>query len=233
MASPGGPPTAEAITAQTTAFLRKFVSENGKVNYADIQWEPSQLEKLLHGIAVFDVSKAALTDQYAFYLNAYNILVIAEIVQNYPLLSVQDMPGFFDKTQFEVAGEQLTLDQIETDKLRNFQDDPRLQFALVRGTNSFARLNRAAYAGKELGVQLNNQASLALMDPAYMNVEVVGREVDLPKIFKWYDASADANGQTSILYVNQVRKEDGVSAGGAVKDYPYSSRLNDLRPQEK
>ena len=40
------------------------------------------------------------------------------------------MAGFFNKTQFWVGGEQLTLDQIEIDKLRKIYDDSRLHFAL-------------------------------------------------------------------------------------------------------
>ena len=38
-------------------------------------------------------------------------------MHDYPLKLVQDMPGFFNKTRHRVGGEQLTLDQIETDRL--------------------------------------------------------------------------------------------------------------------
>ena len=82
--------------------------------------------------------------------------MIGEIVTHYPLTSVQEIAGFFNKTQFRVDGEQLTLDQIETDKLRKTYDDPRLHFALVCGTNSCPRLSRTAYVGKGLFVQLND-----------------------------------------------------------------------------
>lgn len=44
-----------------------------------------------------------MADQYVFYLNACNVLVIGEIVRNYPLKSVQDMPGFFNKTRHRVG----------------------------------------------------------------------------------------------------------------------------------
>jgi len=224
---------AAALTAQTTAFLQQYVNKEGKVNYAAIQRDPDQLEALLYTIADFDAAHATAADQYAFYLNAYNVLVIGDIVRNYPLKSVQDMPGFFNKTRHRVGGEQLTLDQLETDKLRKIYDDPRLHFALVCGTQSCPRLNRTAYVGAELFVQLNNQAKFALADPAYVKVNPDAKLVQLPEIFKWYEADFSTSGKTGVLYVNQFRKEKGayVPTWFAVEYYPYNWSLNDQVPR--
>jgi hypothetical protein len=224
------PITAASITAQTTLFLQKFVNREGKVNYAAIQRNPELLDALLSDIADFEAKKAEMADQYAFYLNAYNILVIGEIVRNYPLTSVQAMPGFFNRTRMRVGGEQLTLDQIETDKLRKIYDDPRLHFALVCGTNSCPRLNRTAYVGKELFVQLNNQAKFALLDPNYVKVDDATKMVRLPEIFKWYDTDFSASGKSGVMYVNQFRKEHRVPTWYAVEYYSYNWTLNDQNP---
>lgn len=90
--------TPAAFTAQTTAFLQQYVDKEGRVNYAALQRNPDRLDALLYAIAAFDAAHAATADQYAYYLNAYNVLVIGDIVRNYPLRSVQEMPGFFNKT---------------------------------------------------------------------------------------------------------------------------------------
>ena len=228
-ASAGTPSGAAVIAAQTTALLQKFVNKDGKVNYQAIQRNPAQLEKLLAAIAAFEVDQATMADQYAFYLNAYNVLVIGEIVAHYPLTSVQEMPGFFNRTQLRIAGQRLTLDQIETDKLRKIYDDPRLHFALVCGTNSCPRLSRAAYVGKELFVQLNNQARFALLDPDYVKVDPATRKVMLPEIFKWYDSDFSASGSSGVMYVNKFRKEDRVPSWYTVEYYPYNWSLNDQK----
>ena len=209
--------------------MQQYVNKDGKVNYAAIQRDPNQLDVLLYTIANFDAAHASAADQYAFYLNAYNVLVIGDIVRNYPLKSVQDMPGFFNKTRHRVGGEQLTLDQIEADKLRKIYDDPRLHFALVCGTQSCPRLNRTAYVGTELFVQLNNQAKFALADPAYVKVDPDAKLVQLPEIFKWYEADFSTSGKAGVSYVNQFRKEkgDSVPTWFAVEYYPYNWSLND------
>ncbi|MDQ2795296.1 MAG: DUF547 domain-containing protein [Bacteroidota bacterium] len=226
-------PPAAVFTARTTAFLRQHVNKNGRVNYAAIQRNPDQLDALLFTIAGFDAAHASAPDQYAFYLNAYNVLVIGDIVRNYPLKSVQDMPGFFNKTLHRVGGEQLTLDQIETDKLRHIYDDPRLHFALVCGTQSCPPLRRIAYAGAELGAQLDIQARLALANPAYVLVNPGVGLVQLPEILKWYEADFSASGQTGVGYVNQFRKagRTAVPAWFAVEYYPHNWSLNDQARQ--
>lgn len=222
-------PSAAAITAQTTAFLQKFVDKEGKVNYAGIKRNPAQLHELQQSIAVFEVTKAEMADQYAFYLNAYNVLVIGEIVTHYPLQSVQSLPGFFNKTRLEVGGEMLTLDQIETDKLRNIYADPRLHFALVCGTTSCPRLSRTAYVGKNLFAQLNDQAKFALLDPSYVKVDEGRQLVKLPEIFKWYDADFSSSNKSGVAYVNQFRKDARVPTWYAVDYYPYNWALNDQK----
>ncbi|WP_210515079.1 hypothetical protein [Hymenobacter terricola] len=64
--------TAASLTAQTTKFLQEFVNKEGKVNYAGIQRDSDALGRLLTNIAEFNVAKAEMADQCAFYLNAYN-----------------------------------------------------------------------------------------------------------------------------------------------------------------
>ena len=196
---------ANSLTAEITAFLHRYVDKNGKVDYFAIGRESEQLDALLFSIAGFDVAHAAPADQYAFYLNAYNVLVIGDIVRNYPLKSVQDMPGFFNKTLHRVGREQLTLDQIETDKLRRIYDDPRLHFALVCGTQSCPPLSQTAYVGTQLPEQLNSQTQFALADPSYVKVDPTTRQVRLPQIFKWYEADFTSSGRYEVLSVNQFR----------------------------
>ena len=221
--------TAASITAQTTAFLQKCVNKDGKVNYETLQRNPEMLDALLSNIADFDVKQAERADQYAFYLNAYNTLVIGEIVRNYPLTSVQDMPGFFNRTRMRVGREVLTLEQIETDKLRKIYDDPRLHFALVCGTSSCPRLSRAAYVGKHLFVQLNSQARFALLDPNYVKVDDAKKIVRLPEIFQWYENDFSTSGKTGVMYVNQFRKNGRIPTWYTVEYYPYDWSLNDQK----
>ena len=89
--------------------------------------------------------------------------------------------------------------------------------------------NRTACVGTELFVQLNNQAKFALADPAFVKVNPDAKLVQLPEIFKWYEADSSTSGKTGVLYVNQFRKEKGtlVPTWFAVELYPYNWSPND------
>ncbi len=222
--------TSAQISASTTAFLKRYVNKAGEVNYRAIQHEPQQLDDLLYDIAAYDTkAPASQADLYSFYLNAYNVLVIGQIVENYPSASVQHMPGFFDKKLMLVAGEKMTLDQLEHNKLRKLYDDPRLHFVLVCGTSSCPRLSREAYTGRDLFVQLNAQTQRVLQDPTFVQVDAVAKTVKLPEIFKWYEAEFGGSGKTGLAYINQFRADKSVPASFSTDYYAYDWRLNDQK----
>lgn len=222
-AGAAAPPT---LPAATSAFLAKFVDGEGNVNYAAIKRNPLELQGLLRRVASFDAAAAQPADREAFYLNAYNLLVIGEVVARYPLESVQKVPGFFDKNLVRVAGESLTLNDLETRKLRQPYADPRVHFALVCGAKGCPRLNRAAYVGHVLDAQLTIQARKALQDPAFVRVNDPARTVGLSQLFQWYEADFQASGKTAVAYVNQFREGKPVPPTYAVDYYPYNWSLN-------
>ena len=214
------------LPAATATFLAKFVNADGNVNYAAIKRNPLELQGLLKRVAAFDAASATAPDREAFYLNAYNLLVIGEVVARYPLESVQKVPGFFDKNLVSVAGEKLTLNDLEARKLRQPYADPRVHFALVCGAKGCPRLSRAAYVGNQLDAQLTIQARKVLQDPGFIRVNAQARKVQLSQIFKWYEADFKANGKTGVSYVNQFREGKAIPATYAVEYYVYDWGLN-------
>ena len=90
------------ISAQdVAAFFNKsdgFFKTNvvdGKVKYADIKNNPDALKAILESAKGISVSETDAATYQAFWINAYNLLVIDGIVKNYPLKSPLDVAGFF------------------------------------------------------------------------------------------------------------------------------------------
>ena len=71
-----------------------------------------------------------------------------------------------------------------------------------RGRNRCPRLSRAAYVGKDLVVQLYNQARFGLLDPSYVKVDDVKKIVWLPETFQWYESDFSTSGKAVVLSVN-------------------------------
>ena len=92
----------------------------------------------------------------AFWLNAYNALVLQTVVNNYPIQGDgADVSGEQHQADSwrvredhaRVAGKSVTLDQIENTVLAEF-NDPRVYLALGRGAVGSGRLRSEAFSGK-------------------------------------------------------------------------------------
>jgi len=139
-------------------FFSEFVKE-GKVNYSAIventesQQELQQLNRLIEHI---DLSSFSKEEKMAFLIDTYNILVISQIVEKYPIASPFKIDGFFDTRKFTVAGEVVSLNRLQKEMLEAFQD-LRIPFALCTGTKGSFPLNSFAYKPGKLQKQLSAQ----------------------------------------------------------------------------
>lgn len=214
---------------EVTAFLKKYTAADGAVNYRAVQANPAALRALLSRTATFDAAAAPPAARKAFYLNAYNVLVIGAVVDAYPVASVMKVPGFFDQKTYVVAGERLTLNALETDKLRKPYRDPRIHFALVCGAKGCPPLSPDAYAPATVEDQLARQARRALQDPRFVRPDAPSKKVLLSEIFKWYAADFEASGKALLAYLNQFRGAQPLPLTYAIDYYPYDWALNERR----
>src|SRR5467141_1676909 len=143
---------------------------NGDVYYRALKAERGKLDGYINLLATASVSKLSREEQMAFWLNAYNALVLRTVVDHYPIQpksadypskSIRQIPGAFERLQHRVAGRTLTLDQIEKDVLPTF-NDPRVYFALGRGADGSGRLRSEAFVPARLDEQLSDVAAECL-----------------------------------------------------------------------
>ncbi len=208
----------------TDAFLKTHVGNNG-VNYTAVKNDAS-LDALITTIAEVNLTNVDAINKEAFYINAYNLLVINAAAKAYPLASVQDISGFFDSKKHTVSGEQTTLNDLEKDKLLKVYKDPRFHFVLVCGALGCPPITDFAYVPKKLDTQLETQARKALNDDTF--IQANGDEVKLSQIFEWYPNDFGGNKKTAIEYINGYR-ENKIPAKAKVGFYPYDWTLNDSK----
>ncbi|MGB0402595.1 MAG: DUF547 domain-containing protein [Salibacteraceae bacterium] len=211
------------FTAKSNQFFSTVVS-NGKVDYASIKQSPDKLNGLIKQLSNQKLESASADQKKAFYINSYNLLVINQVVTNYPLISVLDVPGFFDKNKFLIANEKLTLNEIENNKLRKEYNDPRFHFVLVCGANGCPPIISEAYTPEKLNSQLNKQTKLAVNNPNFIKVESANKKVLLSEIFKWYEGDFTQN-QTAIEFINKYRTSK-IPNEYKSSYYPYDWNLN-------
>jgi len=223
------PKPAETLAVFFTAadkFLKSNVLQgSGLVNYPRIRADKTELNALVFKIASANLNQTTDAEKQAFYINAYNILVIKQIADNNLPASPLDVPGFFNQTKFQVAQKTLTLDQLEKNTLFGLKNDPRLHFVLVCAAKGCPPLLNAAYLPKTLNGQLTQQTKAALNSSNFVKINTAAKKASVSKIFEWYNAHFTTGGQTVIQFINQYRNTP-IPENYTVDFYEYDWSLN-------
>jgi hypothetical protein len=166
---------------------------DGLVYYRALKSDRRRLDGYLSGLASASVASAPRDAQVAFWLNAYNALVLRTVIDHYPTprrsseypaASIRQIPGAFETARHQVAGKGLTLDQIEQTILTGF-NDPRVFLALGRGAVGSGRLRSEAYSADSLERQLAEAASECATHDHCLKVDPSANRVSISSIFSW------------------------------------------------
>ena len=202
-------------------FLLNYVVD-GKVNYTGISADKISINELVNNIANADLNNADKNTRLSFYLNAYNLLVIKNVVDNLPLNKPIDVIGFFDKKTFEVAGSYMTLNALENNKLR---PDPRVHFALVCAAKGCPQIMNEAFFPDKVQTQLDALTLKALNSVTFIKVDDKSKTVKISKIFDWYQDDFIKVSGSAINYIN-AKRTTPIPASYAVEFYEYDWSLN-------
>ena len=176
--------------AEYAAVLAEHVDDQGRVDYPALVAAPDRLERyiaLLEAVGPYLRPDLFPTreDELAYYINAYNALTLYNVVQRYPIDSVdEDKVDFFFWTRFELDGEDNSLYGLEN-FIRDRYQEPRIHFALNCASAGCPRLPAVPFRGETLEAQLTEETARFLSEPR--NVEFVDGELVLSEIFDWYD----------------------------------------------
>ena len=203
--------------------LRKAVVMQGpasKVKYKELKANSKQLDEYIKTIQMItkaEFLKFNKKQQISFLINAYNMYTLKLIIQHYPLESIKDIGSLFSGTwgkKFEwqkLFGEQVTLDNIEHDMIREKKDsidgklvkikfaEPRVHFAVNCASIGCPMLFNRAFTAQNVEKMLVKASALFLSDKSRNYYDPKEKELHLSKIFKWY-------GSDFVKYSGGVKK---------------------------
>ncbi|MDX2285179.1 MAG: DUF547 domain-containing protein [Bacteroidia bacterium] len=204
-------------------FWGTYVHE-GRVDYARVQREQATVPWVAE-LASARLQDASAAGRQAFLINAYNLLVIHAAAEAYPIASVLDVAGFFDRTQYQVAGQSMTLNELEKIHLLSAFGDRRFHFVLVCGAVDCPPIAPTAYRPELLEQQLQARTAAALNDPGFVRVADAQQLASLSQIFEWYAGDFGVSTSSALDYVNSYRRQP-VPVGYTLNFYAYDWSLN-------
>lgn len=174
--------------------LEKYHRDGG-VDYAGLKRDRSGLDRYLASLENADPSKMNERERLAFWINAYNAVVIHHVLERYPgIENVKKVDGFFARLTYPVAGEERTLDEVEKQGIEI--GDPRIHFAVVCASASCPDLRGEPYTAAKLETQLEEQTKRFLSDEE-KGARLAGGTLYLSSIFKWY--AGDFTGGSTVV----------------------------------
>lgn len=151
-------------------------------------------------------------EQLAYYINAYNALVLFAVVDNWPLHTVHEVRGwlnprpgfgFFYGLRFPFDGGAINLYELENEVIRGFAD-ARIHAAINCASESCPELMPYALDPLRLDDQLDAVTRDFCSRPRHVRVDEKTKEIQLSAIFDWYRSDFEEHarrlgGQGSIV----------------------------------
>lgn len=238
-------PAAAAASTEVdhSALDRLLVAhvQGGLVDYAGLGQETASLDAYLESLARADLAGASREELLAFYINAYNACTLRMILRHYPgIRSIRDIEDDYGYHQWKtrewvLAGQTLSLDDMEHEILRKQLEEPRIHFAIVCASKGCPPLWEHAYSAENIAAELDMAAGRFLASPQGMAVDRGGNELRVSRIFDWFKEDFTRHG--TLLEFIGLYVDDATRAWIFSGDLPdveyldYDWSLNDLDRQ--
>jgi hypothetical protein len=211
------------------SILSKYVDPDGLVNYQAIIDSPYNINEYLDFIKnVSPQSHPKLfptkNDKLAYWINAYNALVIKLMIEN-PGTNILEISfgHLIWLTKFDVGLKKISLYEIEHKILRKL--DSRIHFAISCGSKSCPPLGQRVFLGSTLDVQLENSAKDFINDKNNVFIDFDNKTLYLNKIFKWYKKDFNNVKKYIVKYLNDGTSFNQIK-GFNIKYNDYDWSLN-------
>ncbi|MGM5469513.1 DUF547 domain-containing protein [Flavobacteriaceae bacterium LMO-SS05] len=180
-------------------LLKKYVADNGDVNYKSFKNDAKTLYNYINYLATKVPSKNwSKQEKLAYFINVYNANTIKLIIDNYPTKSIKDISRPWAKDRIKIGEDNFSLSDIEHNILRKM-DEPRIHFAINCASASCPKLLNTAYTSENVEFLLDKAARDFIGDQKKNKLSE--NRVQLSMIFNWYKSDFTNNGSL-IDYIN-------------------------------
>jgi len=240
---------------QLFASVLKASVLEGRVDYDALLEKETDLRRYVAGLETFgpsSVPEAFSTQEasLAYYINAYNALVLLGVVANWPISSVHDVRGplspvpgfgFFYGLHFTLDGHRTNLYDLEKDILRARFQDARVHAAINCASGSCPDLAATPYEPGHLEAQLNQATRAFCSQPRHVRVDDEGRVILLSAIFDWFHEDFETHaarkgvGSSALDFIQHFAEPsvaaavaEGRRRGYEVRFAAYDWQLNEV-----
>ncbi len=224
----------DAWSALLGRYVHASATGANRFDYAGVTSEDrSRLDGYVDALAELDPRGLNRAEQKAYWINLYNALTVQQILQAYPVSSIREIKsglfsaGPWKKEVVRVAGESLTLNDIEHRILRPIWADPLIHYGVNCASIGCPDLLTTAYTGARVDAQLADNARAYVNDAR--GADLRGDRLVVSSIYIWFQADFGGSDAGVIQHLRRYASDglrdqlDGITA---IADDHYDWSLN-------
>lgn len=220
------------------AFRREGADGIARMDYRAAMADRPALDADIARLAALPIRQFNRGEQFAYWVNLYNMLTVAVVLKHYPVASIRDIaisPGWFSKGPWgaklvEVEGTRLTLDDIEHRILRPGWRDPRVHYVVNCGALGCPDLPAEPLTGANRETTLEAAARRFVNHPRGASIES-GR-LAASSIYVWFAEDFGPKPEDVVRHMRQYARQDFYTALSHIRQVSvdrYDWALNDAK----
>jgi len=197
-------------------FLNDYLVESNdgiyRVDYQRVtSLDKKKLDSYIDSLVSITVAKLNRLEQLAYWINLYNALTVQLILDHYPVASIKAIKsslfsfGPWDKLLVTVAGNKLSLNDIEHQIIRPIFSDNRIHYAVNCASLGCPNLASTAYSGAQINQQLAKAKCEFIRHPR--GVRIQDKQLVLSSIYKWYAEDFGRDKQALLSHFDECYSE--------------------------
>ena len=188
------------------AIINKYLvsrAEGNGFRYAQVSAADRQkLKDYLATLTSLDPRILNKVEQKAYWINLYNALTVNLILDNYPVKSITDIGpwysfGPWDMKITRVAGQDLTLNDIEHRILRPLWQDERIHYAVNCASIGCPDLAEQVFTAENTDAMLNMLARRFVQQQK--GLSLAGGRLTTSRIYEWYQTDFTNQGNKGVV----------------------------------
>ena len=158
--------------------------QKGKVNYAAIEAYP-EFNTYIESLKT-EPTFNNQNEELAYWINAYNALVIKGILDGGSPSTFFGRRSFFNGNQYQLAGMKINLNDLERKVIIPI-GEPRIHFAINCASSSCPKLRPQVFTAEELDTQLEHAAKEFINDTMRNYFDTKMKVAHISRIFDWFE----------------------------------------------
>jgi hypothetical protein len=196
------------------------------------------LGRYITDLAALRIDDYSRSEQFAYWVNLYNALTVHVVLSHYPVASIRDIdvsPGLFsdgpwDRPLVIVAGEALTLNDIEHRILRPIWQDPRIHYAVNCASVGCPNLQAVPFTAENAEELLESAARAYVNSPR--GLQFVENGLVVSSIYVWFQEDFGDSDADVIAHLERYAEPalaDRIRQTPRLSGHTYDWALNDAR----